>query len=144
MKNRKKPANDRKLKLVTEAPNTPPDIPAVATIEPPSGIPPDALAYWQRIAPSAIELGFLLPCDSLLFADYCQCLARLEQAETMLLNEGFVVNGRRGPTRHPAATIARQYRESAQRCEDRLGLNPRARARLKIKASIQAKDPWER
>lgn len=98
----------------------------------PDWLPAAAIRYWNELAPRLEKLGLLTEVDGAAFADYCLCLARLEEAERDIEKRGLLVDGDRGKVKNPAAQLAREYRAAAQKWAARFGLDPASRAGLDI------------
>ncbi|HHY92912.1 MAG TPA: phage terminase small subunit P27 family, partial [Firmicutes bacterium] len=98
----------------------------------PSRLPAAAKRHWKALAPKLEKLGLLTEVDGQAFADYCLCLARLEEAEKDIEERGLLVEGDRGKVKNPAAQLAREYRAALQKWAARFGLDPQSRAGLDI------------
>lgn len=112
---------------IPEPPQLPPGVP-----DPPARLPEGARRYWQILAPLLVQVGILTAGDGPAFADLCVCLWRLEQAEALLEREGLVVQTPKGPRKHPAAALAKEYRQAAQTWAKRFGLDPHSRGALDV------------
>ena len=93
----------------------------------------DATSEWKRVVPELHRLGALARVDQSVIVDYCICHARVLQLESKLTQEGWTLEGERGPVKNPLTMVLNQYRSSLQRYKAELGLTPMARARLGLK-----------
>ena len=100
--------------------------------EPPARLPEGARRYWQMLAPILVRVGLLTEGDGPALADMCVCFYRLEQAEALLEQDGLVVQTAKGPRKHPAAALAKEYRAHAQTWAKRFGLDPHSRGALDV------------
>lgn len=98
----------------------------------PSRLPREAKRHWKELAPKLEKLGLLTEVDGQAFADYCLCLARLEEAEKDIRERGILVPGDRGKVKNPACQIAREYRAALQKWAARFGLDPQSRSGLDV------------
>lgn len=116
-----------------QAPKTPPEMkPAIPSL--PRGFHKEARKIYNRIAPLLAEAGLLTEADGPALADMCLCLARLEEAERTIEAEGMTVpDGKGGVKRHPATTLAKEYRAAARAWAASFGLTPHARGSLDVK-----------
>lgn len=87
---------------------------------------------WRRIAPELIRYKLLTVLDLAGLADYCVCVARIDQSERVLSAEGLTVIGERGIVRHPIATVLNQYRTAVKVYASEFGLGLSSRGRLKL------------
>lgn len=100
--------------------------------EPPDRLPEGARRYWEMLAPLLARVGLLTEADAASLADMAMCFYRLEQAEELLEREGLVVTTPRGLRKHPAAQLAKEYRQAAQNWVKRFGLDPHSRGALDV------------
>jgi len=90
-----------------------------------------AAELWRSIVPRLSKAGAVTPADVPALADMCLCWQRLQEAEEAIQREGLIIEGYRGSrVKHPAASLARSYRESFQKWATRFGLSPADRQRL--------------
>lgn len=88
---------------------------------------------WRRVVPvleKSVGLGGL---DANLLAEYCICVARIDECEREISRRGLLVSADRadrGLVRNPATTVVAQYRTQLARYIGELGLSPSARTRL--------------
>ncbi len=87
---------------------------------------------WRRIAPELIRYKLLTVLDLGALADYCVCVARIDQCERALSVEGLTIAGERGIVRHPIATVLNQYRTAVKVYASEFGLGLSSRGRLKL------------
>lgn len=100
--------------------------------EPPARLPEGARRYWRMLAPLLVQVGLLTEADGPALADLCLCLHRIDQAEALLEKDGLVVTTAKGPRKHPAAALAKEYRAHAQTWAKRFGLDPYSRGALDV------------
>lgn len=86
---------------------------------------------WRRVVPVLKHTAGLADVDAHLLADYCICVARIDQCERDLSTRGLQVEGERGWQKNGATTIVSQYRAQLKVYIRELGLSPSARAGLK-------------
>lgn len=103
---------------------------------------PAAEAEWKRVVPGLIKLGLATKFDQVALADYCTCVARLEQCEKALSEHGLLVQGERGLVKNPAAQMAREYRVSIMKWCAEFGLTPSARGRMSLPEPKNPNDPF--
>jgi P27 family predicted phage terminase small subunit len=87
---------------------------------------------WRRIAPELVRYRLLTALDLGTLADYCVCIARIDQGERILSRDGLVVMGERGIVRHPVTTLLNQYRAAVKAYGAEFGLGLSSRGRLKL------------
>ncbi|OAT79315.1 phage terminase small subunit P27 family [Desulfotomaculum copahuensis] len=108
----------------------------------PAWLPKEAKRHWKEMASKLEKLGLLTEVDGQAFADYCLCLARLEEAERDIKERGILVEGDRGKVKNPACQIAREYRSALQKWAARFGLDPQSRSGLDV-AREEEGDPMD-
>ena len=86
---------------------------------------------WRRVVPALKHSAGLAEVDANLLADYCVCVARIDQCERDLSTRGLLMEGERGWQKNGATTIVSQYRAQLKVYIRELGLSPSARAGLK-------------
>lgn len=86
---------------------------------------------WRRVVPVLKHTAGLAEVDANLLADYCICVARIDQCERDLSTRGLLVEGERGWQKNGATTIVSQYRAQLKVYIRELGLSPSARTGLK-------------
>jgi P27 family predicted phage terminase small subunit len=85
------------------------------------------------VVPELEAMGLIGGIDVGVLEAYCLSYARWRDAEARLEAEGLVVHGHRGITRkHPAAQLAREYREGMIALARQLGLTPASRQGLEL------------
>lgn len=116
-------------------------VPPVGDPQPPDWLSAEALACWERLAPSLIERGVLTPWDVEEFASYCDAVALRAEAAGHLAEEGTVVeapvfdrNGTQQPAGRPTkniwASVWKDANDVAARRASRFGLTPSDRTQL--------------
>lgn len=99
---------------------------------------------WNRVVPVLEHTVGLAAVDVQLLADYCLCVARIDQCERLLSTEGLLMKGERGWQKHGATTIVGQYRTQLRAYIGELGLSPSARTGMKPpKGSDDGTDPFD-
>jgi P27 family predicted phage terminase small subunit len=79
----------------------------------PRWLPPPAREVWKRVVPALEEFGLIGDIDVATLEAFALSYARWRAAEKQLEDDGLVVEGWRGvPRKHPAAQLAREYREA--------------------------------
>jgi len=100
---------------------------------PPARLSAAARGVWAELADNLERSGILDWADRSALAEYCELAAQRDAIRRQVdLEGGVIVANQRGPSRvHP---LMREYHRLFLRCsrlEDRLGMNPLARARLR-------------
>jgi P27 family predicted phage terminase small subunit len=83
------------------------------------------------VTPTLDVMGMLAAVDLVALADWCVCVARLEECEREITRLGLVLEGERGWQRNGAAIIAAQYRQRLGHLSAQFGLSPLARDQLR-------------
>jgi P27 family predicted phage terminase small subunit len=137
MTGKRKSGKRKKLEtgLAQEQPTNLPGIPAM-----PTGMPSRAQQEWYRMVELLQKRGDLSELDQAAIADYCLCLARLENLEADITKRGELVRGQRGKVKNPSIQLAREYRASLMKWADALGLTPASRNRMTLPETGQASD----
>jgi len=89
-----------------------------------------AAAEWGRVVPMLSRSAGLADVDVTVLRDYCVCVARIDQCERGLSDQGLVYQSERGWVKNGLTTIVGQYRQQLRTYIGELGLSPSARARL--------------
>lgn len=96
------------------------------TLNPPSGLQPCALPYWERLT-AGLDVH---PCDVWALADWALCWARLNQVEQRLEREGLIVEGYRGNrVKNPLMSVVKDYRDSVLWYAKKFRASPKYRNR---------------
>lgn len=85
---------------------------------------------WQRVVPVLLHTAGLGAVDATILADYCVCVARIDECEREISRRGMLIEGERGWMKNGATTVAGQYRTQLKAYIGELGLSPSARTRL--------------
>jgi P27 family predicted phage terminase small subunit len=85
---------------------------------------------WGRVVPMLQRSAGLADVDSMVLVDYCVCVARIDQCERGLTEQGLVYLGERGWVKNGLTTIVSTYRQQLRAYIGELGLSPSARVRL--------------
>lgn len=89
-----------------------------------------ARAEWRRVVPPLDAIGLLTDVDYEALVDYCLVVARIDQCERDLSENGLWVYGERGAVKNPASTAINQLRSQLRFYIGELGLSPVARDSL--------------
>lgn len=89
-----------------------------------------AAREWKRVVPVLRLTAGLGAVDATILADYCICVARIDECERELSRRGMLIEGERGWQKNGASTIATQYRTQLRSYIGELGLSPSARGRI--------------
>ncbi len=108
-------------------------VPSEAPIRPPSALPTDAQAIWDRLAPDLIARRVLTAWDVDLFAAFCRELSLYYRAAAEVESNGaHVERPRSGPVPSPAFRVMQACLDSVRSLAASFGLTPADRARLSI------------
>jgi P27 family predicted phage terminase small subunit len=124
-------------------------IPPPGTVVPPPWVDGQALEIWTYIAPVLVAMKTLTTADVLPFARYCIAYARYLELREALWKKGWSgttypirTDGKtRGVAELPQAGELRRLHEILSRLEDRFGLTPSARTRLRVEHTGPASTP---
>lgn len=109
--------------------------------EPPAWLPEAAKEIFAELAERLGRAGQAGELDALALADCALCVARVRELEAMVERDGLVIDGRYGPTAHPAARLVRVYRQALQQWARQLGLTPASRPLAGDAALASVDDP---
>jgi len=129
MTGRRKSAKQKQLET-GKRPEQPTNLPGVPSMPP--GLPARAQSEWARVVDLLAKRGDLSELDQAAIADYCRCLARLENLEADITARGELVDGDRGKVKNPSIQLAREYRASLMKWSDALGMTPASRNRMTL------------
>lgn len=122
-------------------------VPPAGDITPPPELVGRALEVWNYLAPICVTMKTLTIADVLTFASYCQVRARVLELQKLLWTKGasgatYGAKTGKGNVSHiqnlPQLYELNRLQEIAMRAEDRFGLNPSARSRIKVQPSQAA------
>jgi len=85
---------------------------------------------WRRVVPVLEHTAGLGAVDATILADYCICVARIDECERDISRRGMLIEGERGWQKNGATTVAGQYRTQLKAYIGELGLSPSARGRM--------------
>lgn len=116
------------------------------------GDPPDQLTdeqkeIWRQVVQAVGNR--LTAAERMSLMRYCVAFTRWQEAEDEIVRSGCTKETRRGKAdqveivESAHSRIAAKLSSELMQLEDRLGLNPYARAKVKVKPAIQNKDPRE-
>ncbi len=86
---------------------------------------------WRRVVPVLHHAAGLGAVDVHILADYCICVARIDECERDISRRGMLLEGERGWQKNGSTTVAGQYRTQLRAYIGELGLSPSARAGIK-------------
>lgn len=98
---------------------------------------------WQRVVPVLRHTAGLAEVDAQILADYCICVARVDQCERDISTRGMLIEGERGWQKNGSTTVAGQYRQQLRSYIGELGLSPSARGRLTPPKDDDDEDPFD-
>jgi P27 family predicted phage terminase small subunit len=102
----------------------------------------DAAACWRSTVPELERLGLATVLDLALLTELCVTWARLRETERIIGRDGVIVEGYRGSSvKHPAVTVAGQYRTALAKLMHACGLTPAARQQLDVTEDRADYDP---
>lgn len=105
-------------------------LPVVGSFAAPGHLPADAVAVWDEVVPELVAIGLVRSIDATVLEALCRFVARAREADELVDEEGFIVEGHRGQTVHPAARVARDSWNSALKIASEYGLTPVGRLRV--------------
>lgn len=112
-------------------------------LTPPAWLGAIAKTEWRRLA-KYLPKGLLTQGDRQVFAQYCQVVARLQEAERAIDQFGMTFLSENGyPCQRPEVAIAKNLHQLLRGLESDLGLNPSARSRISIEPPADKSDPTE-
>lgn len=103
---------------------------------PPANMTPEVRREWKRVTELLATRGLLDRLDEAGLHDYMTCWERLRECEALLTREGLVATAERGTVKHPAATLASQYRASLLAWSKELGLTLASRLRMQVERNL--------
>lgn len=102
-----------------------------------------AQELWAFLSPELFQAGILTNVDGAVLGALCQVVSRLHAAETLINQDGLIIDANGTPKAHPAVSIAAKCREHVQRLSAELGMTPAGRARLNVKTKGGGEDEFE-
>lgn len=87
-----------------------------------------ARATWKLSVADLAGRDLLKKSDITLLRDYCICIARLDECERFISDNGIAVQTERGWAKNPATSIATGYRTAINRYVPEFELTPSSRA----------------
>jgi P27 family predicted phage terminase small subunit len=125
--------NPGKRRLNKREPKPKPGMPAM-----PVGMPVEACAEWQRMAPILEKMGVLTVADGPALAAYCKLHAQVLQAEAAIKKYGIVLATLDGETgvavlrKNPAVTVKSESLRLVKAFLLEFGLTPASRSKLTV------------
>lgn len=125
-------------------------VPPPGPVDAPKWLTPAARAIWDDLAPVLITMRVLTVADRMTFGRYCRAFARYLELQKNFWDKGphgtlYPLKDKKGRTRNagewPQAAEIRRLQEILVRLEDRFGLSPAARSRLRVSGSGNAGTP---
>ncbi len=89
-----------------------------------------ARRVWRRLVGELKNTGLLTGLDTNSLAVLCDAAARHAEAAALVVRDGPVLQGARGPMQNPAVAVAARYAGIVDRLGSRFGLSPESRAKL--------------
>ena len=130
----KRPLNDREPASIPGIPDMPEDL------------DDEAQAEWNRIVPELREMGLLCRADRAALTGYCTSWSRWRNAEAQVGKYGTIVKSpdKNFPMTSPYLTVANQSLEAMRKFLVEFGLTPSSRSRIRLPASGDAADEFDR
>ncbi len=85
---------------------------------------------WHLVVEQLEPRGVLADIDELVLTDLAICVARIDECERDISENGIWTQGERGAQKNPSTTAANQYRSQLKFYVAELGLSPSSRERL--------------
>lgn len=85
---------------------------------------------WRKVVPVLKHTAGLTAVDGHTLADYCVCVARIDQCERDISIRGLLMQGERGWQKNGATTVVAQYRAQLRVYIREFGLSPSARGSI--------------
>lgn len=118
--------------------------PAADAVRAPSWLSKEAKKIWRRAVKALSPLELLTNADVDQLALFCDAAARYAECSQILSEEGVIIEGPRGPMKHPAVSAQAQYASIVARLGGKFGLDPSGRASIAIpKGDDKPKDKFE-
>jgi P27 family predicted phage terminase small subunit len=107
----------------------------------PDWLSPHATAEWDRITPDLEHMGVAWSVDSTALACYCESVARLRAALSVVAEYGLTVDGEDGrPVKNPAVAMARDASNDVRVWAREFGLTPASRVGLRSPSAPGSSD----
>lgn len=124
-------------------------IPPPGAVVPPPWVDGQALQIWHQVSPVLIAMRTLTTADTLAFARYCIAYARYLELKQVMWDKGWTgttyplragkaSDKASGIAEFPQASELRRLHEILSRLEDRFGMTPSARTRLRVEHAAPA------
>lgn len=116
-------------------------VPPPDPVRPPAWLTTEALAIWNDLAPTLIQMRVLTVVDRMAFGRYCRMMARYIELQQQMWDKGpqgtlYPLKDKKGKVRNaaewPMAAELRRLQELLVRLEDRFGLTPASRSRIRV------------
>jgi len=126
----------RPSRVNLNAPTAPPTRPY-----PPDYLDDDALAVWQRLAPSLEARGVLTVWDTDAFGAFCTAVVHHRRAVAMVNRTNVVLGRTQGSlTKHPAMQVIRDQAALMVTLGGRFGLTPSDRSQIRLEEAVDDGD----
>ncbi|WP_145111380.1 phage terminase small subunit P27 family [Cereibacter sediminicola] len=109
------------------------DAEAITDLTAPAWLSRAAALEWCRVMPILTERKILTVADLGSLENYCVAVGTVREMETMMQDEGRVIDTPTGPKRHPAVGIQSDAMTRARLLAAELGLTPVSRSRPAIR-----------
>lgn len=100
----------------------------------PAHLPAYVAAVWDEFVPDLVAIGLVRSIDATVLEALCRFVARAREADDIVDDEGFIVEGHRGQTVHPAARVSKDCWNAATKIASEYGMT--AVGRLKVGAAV--------
>lgn len=99
---------------------------------------------WRSLAPELAKVGLLTVLDGPAFAIYCCLWSDFRRLSEVIDREGMVVEGRRGPVKHPLLPALHHAMDGVLTFSREFGLTPASRSRLSVAEPIDDDSDFEK
>lgn len=106
----------------------------------PAWLTPEAAAKWADAGTQLVAAEILTVLDLDALAGYCEAWSTWRKALAELVDGLTYANERGEPRKHPAAAIAEAAQKACMALQERLGLTPLARQRIRCEPGGAEKD----
>lgn len=132
--------NPGKRALNMDEPKPPP-----GRVDPPMNLTMGGCRYWEELSPIVLAMGTLTPADVQAFADMCNDRALCEELRKDIARNGatFTLQTESGEVERarPQVGMLNMAAVRVRAADDRFGLNPSGRSRIRVERETKAADP---
>ena len=107
---------------------------------PPESMSEEGAEKWKLAGGQLVAAGILTELDLDALQNYCEAWSLYREAMRTIEKDGITYEGINGPRKHPAVQIAETSWKTMLALQERLGLTPLARQRLRIEDGSEEKD----